>query len=72
MDKSENNNLKEKNIAKIVNDSDTVQTFYWNLGPKTCYNLMDKFAREQIDSLCLKIKALEEEIKELKLKLKNI
>ncbi len=69
---NKNNNLKEQDINSIINDSDTVQTFYWNLGPKTCYNLKDKFAREQIDSLHLKIKALEEEIKELKLKLKNI
>ncbi len=68
MDKSENNNIKEIDIVSIMNDSDTVRTFLWNLAPKTRYNLKDKFAREQIDSLCLKIKALEEEIEELKLK----
>ena len=72
MDKSENNNLKELDIARIVNDTDIKRAFSWYLSPKTCYNLEDKFAREQIDSLCFKIKALEEEIKELKLKLKNI
>lgn len=68
MDKNKNNNLKEIDITSIVNDSDRVRTFNWNVDPKTCYNFKDRFAREQIDSLCLKIKAIEEEIKELKLK----
>lgn len=66
MIKIDYDNLNQKNISKIVNPTNQVKNFNFNLAPNTCYNFKDEFAQKQIEVLWKKIEELEEEIERLK------
>ena len=66
MIKIDYDNLIQKNISKIVNPTNQVKNFNFNLAPNTCYVLKDEFAQKQIEILYNKIEELEKEIEKLK------
>lgn len=58
--------LIQKDISRMVNPTNQVKRFNFNLEPNTCYVFKDAFAQKQIEALCNKIEELEEEIEKLK------
>lgn len=66
MSKIDYDNLIQIDISRMVNPTNQVRSFNFNLAPNTCYVFKDEFAQKQIEALCNKIEELEEEIEKLK------